>query len=216
VKKRKRVPGDLNDRLMAANRHTCCICRQPRHPVEKHHIDEDPSNNEWNNLAVVCRNCHGLISAKGNLGARYSPGEVLRYKQVWEQHCAEAGEDDIDSPVDEIHETRVIEGGSHEIYPFEMEEGDELVFSIDAGDPLDVVVCDEEDAEAWSDGEVDEEEEGEDNPLPAGYMHLTGLTECRERSFTALEDGSYVLLLVNWDDESTEVTIDAAVWEAEE
>jgi hypothetical protein len=113
VKKRKRVPGDLNDRLMVANRHTCCICRQPRHPVEKHHIDEDPSNNEWNNLAVVCRNCHGLISAKGNLGARYSPGEVLRYKQDWEQHCAEAGEDDIDSPVDEIHETRVIEGGSH-------------------------------------------------------------------------------------------------------
>lgn len=204
---------------MAANRHTCCICRQPRHPVEKHHIDEDPSNNEWNNLAVVCRNCHGLISVKGNLGARYTPGEVLRYKLDWEKRCAEAGEDDIDSPVEEIHETRMIEGDSHEIYPFEMDVGDELVFSIDASDPLDVVVCDEVDAEAWSDGEVDEDGDDDDddeNPLPAGYMHLTGLTECRERIFTASEDGSYALLLVNWDDEDTEVTIDAAVWEAGE
>ena len=166
---------------------------------------------------MLCRNCHGLVTAKSNLGARYTPGEVLRYKLDWERRCAEADEDEIDSPVEEINEITVIEGGSHEIYAFEMDEGDELVFSIDASDPLDVVVCDEEDAEAWSDGEVDEEDgEDEERPLPAGHIHLTGLTECRERSFTAPENGSYALLLVNWDDESTEVTIDAAVWEAEE
>ena len=53
---------------------------------------------------------------KRKLCARYTPGEVLRYKLDWEKHCAEAAEDDIDSPVDEIHETPVIEGGSHEIY----------------------------------------------------------------------------------------------------
>ena len=216
VKKRELIPGDLTDLLVVANRHTCCICRRPRHPVEKYQIDENPSNNEWNNVAVVCRNCRRLISAKGHLGARYAPGEVLRYKLDWEQRCAEAGEDDIDSPVEEIHETRTIEGDSHEIYVFEMDEGDELVFSIEASDPLDVVLYHEEDAEAWSDGEVDEEEKGEDDPLPAGYMHLTAFAECRERIFTAPEDGRYGLLLVNWDDESTEVTIDAAVWEVEE
>jgi hypothetical protein len=217
VKKRKRVPGDLTDRLMVANRHTCCICHEPRHPVEKHHIDDDPSNSEWNNLAVVCRNCHGLVTAKGNLGANYTPGEVFRYKQLWEKRCTEAGADEIDSPVEEIHETKLIESDEHEVYPFNMEEGDELVFSIDAGDPLDVVVCDEADAEAWSDGEVDEDDDDDDElPLPAGYLHLTGLAECRERSFTAPEDGCYVLMLVNWEDEATEVTIDAAVWAAED
>ncbi len=36
--------------------------------------------------------------------------------------------------------------------------------------------CDEEDAEAWSEGEVDEEEEDEERPLAAGYLRLTGLT----------------------------------------
>jgi hypothetical protein len=43
------------------------------------------------------------------------------------------------------------------------------VFSVDASDPLDVVVCDEADAEAWSDGEMDEEADDDELPLPAGY-----------------------------------------------
>lgn len=204
---------------MVANRHTCCICREPRHPVEKHHINNDPSDNEWNNLGVVCRNCHGLVTMKGTLGARYTSGEVLRYKLDWEKRCAEAEENEIDSPVDEIYETRVIEGNEHEIYSFGMEEGDDLVFSIDASDPLDVVVCKEGDAESWSEGEVDEGNDNDNNdecPLPAGYLHLTGLTECRERSFRAPEDGSYALLIVNWNDECTEIAVDAAVWAAEE
>jgi hypothetical protein len=214
-KKRRRVPGELADQLMVANRHTCCICHEPRHPVEKHHINGNPADNEWNNLAVICRNCHGLVTATGNLGTSYTAGEVFRYKQLWEKRCAEADEDEIDSPVDEVHETRLIEGNTHEIYPFDMGDGDELVFSIDTRDPLDVVVCDEEDAEAWSDGKVDEDDDDE-RPLPAGYLHLTSLTECRERRFTAPEEGCYVLLLVNWDDEGTEVTVDAAVWAVEE
>jgi hypothetical protein len=141
---------------------------------------------------------------------------VLRYKLDWENRCAEADEDDIDSPVEEINETKVIQGGEHELYPFNMEEGDELVFSVDASDPLDVVVCDEEDAEAWSDGDVNDDGDDDEHPLPGGYLHVTGLTGCRERSFTAPEDGSYALLLVNWDDEPTEVTVDAAVWAADE
>jgi hypothetical protein len=215
VKKRTRVPGDLTDRLMAANRHTCCVCHQPRHPVEKHHINGDPSDNEWNNLAVVCRNCHGLLSIKGNMGAHYTAGEVLHYKLDWEKRCAEAEVNEIDSPVDEIHETRIIEGNEHDLYSFEMQEGDELVFSIDASDPLAVVVCDEEDAEAWSEGEIDHDEDNDNEPLPDGYLHLTGLTECRERTFRAPEAGSYVLLIVNWDEETAEVTVDAAVWASE-
>jgi hypothetical protein len=199
---------------MVANRHTCCICHEPRHPVEKHHINGDPSDNAWNNLAVVCRNCHGLVTGTGNLGTRYTPGEVRRYKLDWEKRCAEANEDDIDSPFEEINETRVIEGDSHEIYSFAMDENDELVFSIDTSNPLDVVVCDQADAEAWSSDDVDEDDD--ERPLPAGYLHLTGLTECRERTFLAPEDGSYTLLLINWDDEDAEVTLDLAVWAADE
>ena len=37
-----------------------------------------------------------------------------------------------------------------------------------------------------------------------------------EYRFIAPENGHYVLLLINWDEEPTEVTVDAAVWEAED
>jgi hypothetical protein len=46
----------------------------------------------------------------------------------------------------------------------------------------------------------------EECPLPPGYWSKTGVIECSEKSFLAAEEGRYVLLLVNWDDEATEVT----------
>jgi hypothetical protein len=208
VKNRRPIPGSISDRLMAANRHTCCICCQPRHPAERHHINGDPSDNSWDNLAVLCRNCHGLVTLRGNLGTAYTPGEVLQYKRDWEKRCAEASADEIESPVEERHETKLIQGDSHEEYPFDMEEGDELVFSIDANDCLDAAICEEDDVEEWCEANLDEE-----RGLPEGYWFRTDVRE-GEYAWVAPEDGRYVLLLVNWDDKPTEVSVDAAVWAA--
>lgn len=217
---------------MVANRHTCCICNELRHPVEKHHINENPADNAWNNLAVVCRNCHGLVTQKGNLGSQYTPGEVFQFKLLWEKRCAETVSNELDSPVEELRETKVIEGGEHEAYPFDMTRGQELVFSIDANDDLDLVICDEEDINAWigeeneeegdedededEDWEGDDETEPDEHTLPEGYWHKTGVVECSEKRFIAPRRGRYVLLLVNWDDEATEVSVNAAVWSAED
>ena len=207
---------------MAANRHTCCICHVPRQPVEKHHINENPADNAWANLAILCRNCHGLVTATSSLGARYTPGEVLQYKRQWELRCEEAIDDDIESPVEEIHETKVIGGDEHQDYPFDMTKGDELVFSIDANDYLDLVICDTEDFEGWAadagdegDCGVDDDDDGEQT-LPDCHWFRTAVIRGDEYRFVAPEDGRYVLLLVNWDDEPTEVTVDASVWEDEE
>jgi len=144
------------------------------------------------------------------MGTNYTPGEVLRFKIAWEKHCEEA-KDDIDSPVEEFQETKLIEAGGDEIYEFDMEEGDELVFSVDAEECVDLVICEEEDFEAWADGETDDEE----RPLPDGYWHRTDVLECDEYKFTAPHQACFVLLVVNWDDQPTEITVDAAVWAAE-
>ena len=52
-----------------------------------------------------------------------------------------------------------------------------------------------------------------ERPLPDGYWHKTNVITGDEYRFVAAEDGCYVLLLINWDEEQTEVTVDAAVWE---
>jgi len=49
-------------------------------------------------------------------GAHYTPSEVLRYKLDWEKRCGKADKDDIDSPADEVHETKLIEGGEHAFF----------------------------------------------------------------------------------------------------
>lgn len=221
---------------MVANHHTCCICEEPRHPVEIHHIDFDPSKNDWNNLAVVCRNCHGLITAKSNLGSNYTPNEVLKYKHEWEKRCAESDEEEIESPTQPINETKLIRGNNDETYDFDMEKDDELVFSVDADGYLDVVICSAEAFEEWvesdsdDDGEDDYEEEGDDDYEEDEEDEDDEDDECSlpesdwvrrdvangEYKFGAPEDGNYVLLLINRNDDPVEVTVDAAVWPDEE
>ena len=44
-----------------------------------------------------------------------------------------------------------------------------------------------------------------------GVLHRTDVVRCREHRFIAPEDGCYVLLIVNWEDDSTEVVVDARV-----
>ena len=177
--------------------------------MELHHIDGDHDNNARGNLAVLCRNCHGLVTRTGSLGKNYAPGEVVHYKADWEKECAEDEDEDIESPVEAFHETKVIDGHSHESYCFDMEEGDELVFAFEANDCLDIVVCDEEDLEEWE-GKSSYEE----HDLPENYWSSTKVIE-GNYTFEAPESGSYALLLVNWDEEETEVSVDVSLWEAE-
>lgn len=54
-----------------------------------------------------------------------------------------------------------------------------------------------------------------DRTLPDGYWDKTGVIECSEKSFVAPKRGRYVLLIVNWDGDPTEVTVDNAAREAE-
>lgn len=102
------------------------------------------------------------------------------------------GNDDIEIPLQEFQETKLIDADGHEIYEFEMEEGDQLVFSVDAEDFVDLVVCEEEDFETWDAGEVEDEE----RPLPDGYWHRTAVLECNEYKFIAPHEGCFVLLVL--------------------
>src|SRR5260370_17478654 len=82
---RSEIPADVAADVLYRNDHTCCICNAPRKHVQIHHIDGDPSNNSPANLAVVCLDCHSLVTGGHGLGRHYSAGEVRRYKRAWEQ-----------------------------------------------------------------------------------------------------------------------------------
>jgi hypothetical protein len=62
----------------------CCICHdRTRKQIQVHHIDSDNKNNEYQNLAVLCLECHGDTMLKGGFGRKLSDVEVRMYRDDW-------------------------------------------------------------------------------------------------------------------------------------
>ena len=81
---RKKIPQPTEARLMFNADHTCCICQQKGKPVQINHMDGDPSNNDYDNLIVLCLDHHEVVSRKSHMAKGYSVGELKLYKRQWE------------------------------------------------------------------------------------------------------------------------------------
>lgn len=80
---RPTIPDDLAARVMFAADRTCCVCKNSQRKVQIHHIDEDPSHNAFENLAVLCNDCHSDAHTT-HAFARNLRAEVIRlYNEAW-------------------------------------------------------------------------------------------------------------------------------------
>jgi len=93
---RKRIPRNIEIKVLLRNKHSCCICRDPKsgQGVIIHHIDGNPNNNDGSNLAVLCLNHASMADAglvKGKLGSskKLSAEEIKSFKQSWEKKVLE-------------------------------------------------------------------------------------------------------------------------------
>lgn len=82
-KNRIPVPPDVEAEILFLSNHTCCKCRELGKPVQIHHIDEDPSNNDTKNLSVLCLICHNETQVSGGFGKKLKAPEVIRYRDDW-------------------------------------------------------------------------------------------------------------------------------------
>ncbi len=76
------IPQDLAAKVLFEADRTCCVCRQKK-PVQIHHIDEDPSNNAFENLAVLCQDCHRDTQIRGGFDRKLDAGQVRLYRRDW-------------------------------------------------------------------------------------------------------------------------------------
>ena len=85
AKKRIRLPKRLEKRVYQEAGSKCVFC--PEFEVEAlqvHHIDDDPANNAFENLLLVCATCHTKIT-----GGVMSPESVwLKKRQLSHPHKA--------------------------------------------------------------------------------------------------------------------------------
>lgn len=82
-KQRIPIPIELSDEVLKLSDRTCCVCREKGKDVQIHHIDENPSNNSIENLAVLCFQCHNETQVTGGFGKKLTSGQVIKYKNEW-------------------------------------------------------------------------------------------------------------------------------------
>ena len=80
---RTEIPTAIAEEALFCSDRTCCVCRQKGKPVQIHHIDGRNDNHSFDNLAVLCLECHNGTQQKGGFDRKLSPGQVALYRQEW-------------------------------------------------------------------------------------------------------------------------------------
>src|SRR2546421_12467368 len=79
-KKRVEIPRAMEAQVQFASDRTCCVCRVKGKPFQIHHIDDNPANNEFKNLAVLCLECHNETQIRGGFGRKLNAEQVILYR----------------------------------------------------------------------------------------------------------------------------------------
>ncbi|MGM4928811.1 HNH endonuclease signature motif containing protein [Tardiphaga sp. 619_E2_N8_5] len=83
------IPDDIAAEVMFLHMRTCCVCTLRERAVQIHHIDDDPSNNSIENLAVLCLQDHENTQVRGGFGRKLRATEVLRNRDDWLRRVSE-------------------------------------------------------------------------------------------------------------------------------
>jgi hypothetical protein len=77
------VPIDISTVVMFRSDRTCCVCQDRGKPIQIHHIDNDPANNEITNLAVLCFHCHNDTQIRGGFSRKLDAPQVTYFRDDW-------------------------------------------------------------------------------------------------------------------------------------
>jgi hypothetical protein len=77
------IPPDVAAQVQFLSNRTCCVCRRQGKPVQLHHIDSDPANNDIENLAVLCLDCHMQTLISGGFYRKLDASQVRLYRDDW-------------------------------------------------------------------------------------------------------------------------------------
>ncbi len=86
------IPKELRVEVLFASDRTCCVCRVKGKPTQIHHIDDNPAHNVFENLAVLCFDCHNLTQVRGGFHNKLDAAQVLRYRDDWLNKVAKTRE----------------------------------------------------------------------------------------------------------------------------
>src|ERR1700730_9102870 len=83
------IPDEIAADVMFHHDRTCCVCTMPGKSVQIHHIDENPSNHDPENLAVLCLEHHEETQIRGGFGRKLRDVDVRKHRDDWLRRVAE-------------------------------------------------------------------------------------------------------------------------------
>jgi hypothetical protein len=81
--RRETTAPDIAAKILFWSDRTCCVCRERGKPVQIHHVDGDHTNDEINNLAVLCLACHTETQIRGGFHRKLDGDQVVLYRMDW-------------------------------------------------------------------------------------------------------------------------------------
>ena len=90
---RKKTPIEIETRVLVESGRRCCICFGIDGDVSQKkgqiaHLDQDPSNADFDNLAYVCLNHHDEYDGRTRQSKGYTIAEVKRYRELLYKHVS--------------------------------------------------------------------------------------------------------------------------------
>ena len=76
---RKKISAETEAEVMFKSNLLCCVDKKRGDHI--HHIDGNSSNSNFDNLALLCFDCHNEASTTGNLRKKLSPKTILKFRQ---------------------------------------------------------------------------------------------------------------------------------------
>lgn len=81
------IPETVAKEIIYKASNACCICQTPF--VQIHHIDDDPTNNDPDNLIPLCLNHHALAQVKSGMFRNLTPSILKNFREKWYSYCEE-------------------------------------------------------------------------------------------------------------------------------
>ena len=86
---RTSIPDDVAARVLHSHDRTCSVCTIRGRRVQIHHIDEDHANHDFDNLTILCLDCHAESQIKGGFARKLGDTEVRLHRGEWMRRVAE-------------------------------------------------------------------------------------------------------------------------------
>lgn len=96
-KKKVPIPPEIAARVQFLSDRTCCVCRKKGKPIQLHHIDDAPSNNEIANLCVLCFDCHRETQISGGFDRKLDADQITLYRDNWHKIVSQ-----LRAPIDDL------------------------------------------------------------------------------------------------------------------